>query len=102
MRTKEESILWICKAIRSELNRGSHFAYIWSGDVKHNGKTWCIWSAAFANQGDRIGMPFFRLQNLNNRWDEQEFYLDELNEESLDNVVTCTKELYETKLHRSI
>lgn len=102
MRTKEESIQWICNAIRTELSRGWNFDYIWCGDVKHDGKTWRIWSAAFADNGDRIGAPFFRLQNLYNRWDEQEFYLDELDEESLDNVVTCTKKMYEEILHRSI
>ena len=90
MKTKEESSKWICNKIRYYLSRGGEFDYVYSGTINHNGKTWRVWSAAFANQGDRIGAPFFRLQNIDNRWDEIEVYLDELDAESLDNVVTCT------------
>lgn len=98
MRTKEESIKWICKKIRFTLSSGWSFDYFWSGTVNHNGKTWRIFSAAFANQGERIGAPFFRLQNINNRFEEEEFYLDELDDESLDDVVTSTEKLLEIRL----
>lgn len=98
MRTKEESIKWICNKIRFTLSTGWHFDHSWAGDVNHNGKKWRVFSAAFANQGERIGAPFFRLQNINDRYEEHEFYLDELDEESLDNVVTSTKMLLESRL----
>ena len=98
MRTKEESIKWICNKIRFTLRSGWNFDYFWSGTVNHNGKTWRIFSAAFANQGERIGAPFFRLQNINNRLEEQEFYLDELDDESLDDVVTSTEHILKRRL----
>ena len=98
MRKKEESIKWICNKIRFTLSTGWEFDYFWSGTVNHNGKTWRVFSAAFANQGERIGAPFFRLQNINNRFEEQEFYLDELDDESLDDVVTSTEHILERRL----
>lgn len=98
MRTKEESIKWICNKIRFTLNSGWNFDHFWDGLVNHNGKTWRVFSAAFANQGERIGAPFFRLQNINKRLEEQEFYIDELDEESLDNVVTSTEKLLDRRL----
>ena len=50
MKTKEESIKWICNKIRYYLSRGWEFDYVYSGTINHNGKTWRVWSAAFANQ----------------------------------------------------